>query len=107
MAGSTGGQSIQSPGGLATEFFKEQLGPELLAVQAPPQGAWWDWQQVSGLSIPDEFPTSLIQPTSDGLQPTRRSRDGVFSGELAGTINLPPFLPVRAVNLGASESSLR
>ncbi|CAK9114574.1 Exportin-2 (Exp2) (Cellular apoptosis susceptibility protein) (Chromosome segregation 1-like protein) (Importin-alpha re-exporter) [Durusdinium trenchii] len=38
MAGSTGGQSIQSPGGLATEFFKEQLGPELLAVQAPPQG---------------------------------------------------------------------
>ena len=38
MAGSTAGQSIQSPGGLAAEFFKEQLGPELLAVQAPPQG---------------------------------------------------------------------
>ena len=25
-------------GGLATEFFKEQLGPEILAVQEPPRG---------------------------------------------------------------------
>lgn len=38
MAGSTAGQRITSPGGLATEFFKEQLGPELLAVQEPPRG---------------------------------------------------------------------
>ena len=38
MAGSTGGQRFTVPGGLATEFFKEQLGPELLTVQEPPRG---------------------------------------------------------------------
>ena len=38
MAGSTAGQRFTVPGGLATEFFKEQLGPELLTVQEPPRG---------------------------------------------------------------------
>lgn len=33
MAGSTAGQSI--PGGLATEFFKEQLASELLKLESP------------------------------------------------------------------------
>lgn len=42
MAGSTGGQRFTVPGGLATEFFKEQLGPELLTVQEPPRGVKGD-----------------------------------------------------------------
>lgn len=47
MAGSTGGQRFTVPGGLATEFFKEQLGPELLTVQEPPRGVKGDdgWQE--------------------------------------------------------------
>eukprot|EP00438_Fugacium_kawagutii_P010922 Skav211533 [mRNA] locus=scaffold352:404086:421683:- [translate_table: standard] len=77
--GGTGGGT----GGLATEFFKEQLGPELLTVQEPPRGTALgvssseDAELVLGVlprlplllqapqDLPSELPNSSIGPKAE------------------------------------------